>query len=169
MSSRTRLLAATLGALTAAACGSGSRPTEPTPWAPPAPPAAAPGPETPNRIDPPEAMPEAEDVFLWPAQGTVVERRGGEGIGLRAAGNVVAVKSGRIQLLLSAWHGRRNLVTIRHADGFLSEYSDVDEILAPVGKAVRQGEPVARLRSTGTMRFRLYREAQPLDPMLFLP
>ncbi len=163
-----RSLLPAVGVLVLAACGSSPRPIEPAP--PVAPPPGAPeAPEAPNRIDPPEAMPPAEDAFVWPVRGTVAERRGAAGIGIRASGDVVAVKSGRVQILLSAWHGRRNLITLRHADGFLSEYSDVDEILVPIGRAVRQGDPVARLRSGGTVQFRLYRETQALDPTRFLP
>ncbi len=159
-----------LGALLLAACGSPPRPLEPAPPVPPPPDTpAAPPPEAPNRIDPPEAMPPAEASFRWPARGTVVDRRGTAGFGIRASGEVAAVKSGRVELLLSAWHGRRNVIILRHADGFLSEYSDVDEILVPIGKAVRQGETVAKLRATGTMRFRLYRGSQALDPGRFLP
>jgi murein DD-endopeptidase MepM/ murein hydrolase activator NlpD len=125
--------------------------------------------EAPNRI-PDEAMPPAEGSFLWPVRGAVVERRGAAGLGIRAAGDIVAVKSGLVRLLLSSWHSRRNLIIIRHADGYLSEYSDVDEILVPAGKAVRQGDPIARLKAPGgVLHFRLYREKQALDPGLFLP
>jgi murein DD-endopeptidase MepM/ murein hydrolase activator NlpD len=169
------ILLAAAAACLVSACGSPPRrdltaaPGDETPPPPGIGETAPPATETPNRIDPPEPMPEAETAFRWPVKGTVVERRGGAGIVIRAAGEVVAAKSGRVQLILSAWHGRRNLVILRHADGFLSEVSDVDEILVPAGKAVRQGEPIARLRATGTMRFRLYREKQALDPVLFLP
>jgi lipoprotein NlpD len=130
----------------------------------------APGtPEARNRIDPPEPMPAAESAFRWPARGTVVERRATGGIGVRASGDVTAVKSGVVRVLLSDWAGRRNLIIIRHADGFLSEYSDVDEILVPAGKAVRQGQAIARLKAGGILQFRLYREKQALDPTLYLP
>jgi lipoprotein NlpD len=138
---------------------------------PPPPPDEPPPPgvtDAPNRI-PDEAIPAAEGSFRWPARGPIVERRGAAGIGIRAVGDVVAAKSGIVRLTLSSWQGRRNLVVLRHADGTLSMVADVDEILVPIGKAVRQGEPIARLKSPGVLQFWLYREKQALDPALHLP
>lgn len=120
-------------------------------------------------IDPPESMPPAEAAFRRPTAGPVVEQGGAlAGIAFRASGEVVAVKSGRVQLALASHAGRRNLLTLRHGDGFLSEYSDVDEILVPRGKAVRQGDPIARVTTPGGfLRFRLYREQQAVDPSIY--
>lgn len=113
-------------------------------------------------------MPAAERAFRWPASGTVVERNGTSGIALRASGDVVAAKSGVVELIATPWAGLRNLIIVRHADGFLSLYADADEILVPMGKAVRQGDPIARFRSGGILHFRLARETQAVDPMAYL-
>lgn len=162
-----------------AACAS-TRDTEPVEL-PPLPPSSPDASAPPSPLPPPDAaaatppvvpadpMPPAEAAFRWPAQGALVERGGAQqGIAVRASGDVVAVKSGVVRLTLASWAGRRNLIIVRHADGWLSEYSDVDEVLAPQGRAVRQGEPIARLRPGGTLRFRLYREKQPVDPLAYL-
>jgi murein DD-endopeptidase MepM/ murein hydrolase activator NlpD len=167
------ILLPSAAALLLAACSSsptavepgGAAATRPAPGDETLPPEAA---EAPNRV-PDEAMPAAEGAFQWPVRGTVLERLGTGGLRIRASGDVAAAKSGVVRLILSSWSGRRNLIIIRHADGYLTEYSDVDEILVPRGKAVRQGEPVARLKGAGVMHFRLYREKQALDPGLFLP
>jgi lipoprotein NlpD len=134
---------------------------------PPAPP--APAPEPLSVIDPAEPMPPAESRFVWPSSGGVAERGGASGIAIRASGDVRAVKSGVVTRTLSSWAGLRNLVIVRHADGFYSVYGGADEVTVPVGKAVRQGEAVARFRSSGgLLRFRLYRGSTAVDPAAHL-
>jgi murein DD-endopeptidase MepM/ murein hydrolase activator NlpD len=170
MNIRPALLAAVFPLL--AACSSAPttvpRPMDVPPPPPPDEPPAAGAVDAPNRI-PEEAMPAAEGSFRWPARGPIAERRGTAGLGIRTSGDVVAAKSGVVRLTLSSWQGRRNLVALRHADGYVTLVADVDEILVPIGKAVRQGETIARLKTPGVLQFWLYREKQALDPALHLP
>lgn len=119
--------------------------------------------------------------FLWPVQGRVITGFGPTGKGRRndglniaaprgtpvkAAENGVIAYSGKLQ-------GYGNLVLVKHSDGYMTAYAHNGTILVRQGEAVRRGQTIARVGSSGNvdrpqLHFQLRRGENVLDPRGFL-
>lgn len=117
-------------------------------------------PDMPLLPDADEFLPEAPNYFdgyIWPARGTLtsgygwrwgrmhrgVDVAGPVGTPIVAAGNGVVEKAG--------WNsgGYGNLVEIRHPDGSLTLYAHNNRLNVSTGQAVKQGQKIAEMGSTG--------------------
>ncbi len=107
-----------------------------------------------------EFLPEAPDYFngyIWPTRGTLTSgygwRWGRMHRGVDVAGPigtpVVAAASGVIER--AGWNsgGYGNLVEIRHPDGSLTLYAHNNRLNVSTGQAVKQGQKIAEMGSTG--------------------
>jgi len=107
-----------------------------------------------------EFLPEAPDYFngyIWPTRGTFTSgygwRWGRMHRGVDVAGPVgtpiVAAASGVVER--AGWNsgGYGNLVEIRHPDGSLTLYAHNNRLSVSTGQAVKQGQKIAEMGSTG--------------------
>ncbi|EDX85093.1 M23 peptidase domain protein [Synechococcus sp. PCC 7335] len=107
-----------------------------------------------------EFLPEAPNYFdgyIWPARGTLTSgygwRWGRMHRGVDVAGPVgtpiVAAGSGIVEK--AGWNsgGYGNLVEIRHPDGSLTLYAHNNRLNVSTGQAVKQGQKIAEMGSTG--------------------
>lgn len=157
--------------------------TVPTPVIP-APVTAAPKPVPMPRPLPP-AKPLArnesqEIVWHWPHAGPVARRfspadmgsRGLDIIGKKGE-SVHAAADGIVVYAGTGLVGYGRLVIIKHNDIFLSAYAHNYRLLVEEGQAVKGGQKIAELGSSGTDRdklhFQIRREGKPVDPLQFLP
>lgn len=124
------------------------------------------------------APPPRDGSFLWPVRGKVVKGfgpiKGGsfnDGINIRAprGARVRAAENGVVAYVGNELPGYGNLLLIRHRDGWMSAYAHNDAILVRRGQTVRKGQFVARVGSTGNVRypqlhFELRRGQRPVNP-----
>ncbi len=133
-----------------------------------------------------EYLPEAPDYFdgyIWPARGTItsgygwrwgrmhrgVDVAGPVGTPIMAAGSGVVAEAG--------WNsgGYGNLVEIRHPDGSMTRYAHNNRLNVSVGQAVRQGQQIAEMGSTGYstgphLHFEIYpKGGEAVNPVAYLP
>ncbi|MGB3788809.1 MAG: peptidoglycan DD-metalloendopeptidase family protein [Phormidesmis sp.] len=107
-----------------------------------------------------EFLPEAPDYFngyIWPTRGTLTSgygwRWGRMHRGVDVAGPVgtpvVAAGSGVVEN--AGWNsgGYGNMVEIRHPDGSLTLYAHNNRLNVSTGQAVKQGQKIAEMGSTG--------------------
>jgi len=127
----------------------------------------------------------AEANFIWPLQGRLLAGYGepvvwqagepNQGIDIAPSSDptVVAAKSGKVNIFQNV-PGYGLAVVLEHADGSMSFYGHLDEVLVPHGRWVRQGEPLAVAGedpfSNGIeLHFRVIRNDAIVNPLLVLP
>ena len=106
--------------------------------------------------------------------GTMPDGRSSEGllIGAAAGSTVKAVSDGTV--VYSEWMtGYGLLLFIDHGNGYMSLYANNDALLKDAGAAVRKGEGVATVGSSGghgrpALYFELRRGGQPVNPNTWL-
>jgi lipoprotein NlpD len=160
----------------------------PTPRPEPKARAPAPAPRTPpGRIKtetrkPATAAPKPAAKFgpwSWPAEGALVERftPSGPGKGIGIAGKkgqpVLAAAPGTVVYRGSGLRGYGELIIIKHNADFLSAYAHNDRILVKEGSAIRRGQKIAEMGSSGTSQVKLHFEIRyrgsPVNPLVYLP
>lgn len=118
--------------------------------------------------------------WLWPTNGRVItmysandplrkgidlEGRQGDPVKATGAGSVVYAGSGLA--------GYGQLIIIKHNDQFLSAYGHNSKLLVAEGDAVKKGQVIAEVGSSGTdknkLHFEIRKSGKPVDPMLYLP
>ena len=87
--------------------------------------------------------------------------------------HVRAVLDGNV-VFADSHGGYGKLVTIEHADGFVSLYGHLDEITVNPGQRIKAGELVGRVGSTGLatgphLHFEWRKNGKPIDPFKVLP
>jgi murein DD-endopeptidase MepM/ murein hydrolase activator NlpD len=120
--------------------------------------------------------------FSWPTKGTITSkfgRRWGrmhKGIDIAAPiGTPINAAADGTIVIAGYQSGYGNLVEIRHSDGTTTRYGHNSELSVSVGQAVRQGQQVARMGSTGhSTGSHLHFEIRPsggnaVNPMAHLP
>ncbi|GER02796.1 hypothetical protein JCM17846_04780 [Iodidimonas nitroreducens] len=121
--------------------------------------------------------------FDWPVTGTVISRFGpkegglrNDGINIRApkGAPVRASESGIVAYAGSGLRGFGNLILIRHADDWVTAYGHNDELLVERGAAVKRGQMIARVGSTGgvteaQLHFEVRKGTKASDPLRYLP
>jgi murein DD-endopeptidase MepM/ murein hydrolase activator NlpD len=159
---------------------------------PPAEPATAPEPS--SRPVPEERSPERQeaapapassaraarsDKFLKPVDGRIVSGFGPKSGGLRNDGinisaargtPVRAAQDGTVAYAGNELPGFGNLVLVKHPNGWISAYGHNEEILVSKGQAVRRGQPIAKVGSSGNvvqpqLHFELRNGSRAIDPM----
>jgi len=139
----------------------------PEPVAAPAPVAAAPAGEAASKRP-----------FIWPASGSVTQsftdpKSMGIAIAGKAGDPVSAAADGRVIFSGLGPRGYGKLLIVEHDDDLLSVYGNNRALLVKEGQAVRQGQRIAELGSTGTdvprLHFEIRRLGKPVDPISYLP
>lgn len=153
------------------------------PATPPPPSAEAPAARPP--LERPAAAPprrQAPGRFAWPVRGQVVSTFGAKGGGLVNDGmNIAAPRGtpvraaadGTVIYAGNEVRGFGNLVLIRHEGGWVTAYGHAERVLVRQGQAVRAGEEIARVGSSGAvttpqLHFQVRRDGRPVDPALHL-
>lgn len=118
--------------------------------------------------------------WLWPTSGRVItmysandplrkgidlEGKQGDPVKATGAGSVVYAGSGLA--------GYGQLIIIKHDDQFLSAYGHNSKLLVAEGDAVKKGQVIAEVGSSGTdknkLHFEIRKSGKPVDPLLYLP
>jgi len=120
--------------------------------------------------------------LIWPIQGKINSPFGPRGknfhkgidIASPSYQEVKAAMDGEVILARNSRNGYGNVVVLRHDSGFSSIYGHMNVIIAKEGEAVRQGQAIGGVGSTGRatgthLHFELRRGGRPLDPLPLLP
>ena len=116
--------------------------------------------------------------FIWPASGDVTQsftdpKSMGIAIAGKAGDPVSAAADGRVIFSGLGPRGYGKLLIVEHDDDLLSVYGNNRSLLVKEGQAVRQGQRIAELGSSGTdlprLHFEIRRLGKPVDPISYLP
>ena len=117
---------------------------------------------------------------MWPTNGRLItlysandplrkgidlEGKQGDPVKAAGAGSVVYAGSGLA--------GYGQLVIVKHDEQFLSAYAHNNKLLVAEGDAVKKGQVIAEVGSSGTdknkLHFEIRKSGKPVDPLLYLP
>ncbi len=118
----------------------------------------------------------------WPVQGRVLAGYGvaaggahNDGINIAAprGAPVRAVDGGVVAYAGNEVRGYGNLVLVKHANGFISAYAHLEELLVKRDEQVKRGQVIAKVGATGgvgepQLHFELRRDKRAVDPREFL-
>ena len=120
--------------------------------------------------------------LIWPIQGKINSPFGPRGKNLHKGIDIAspsyqevkAAMDGEVILARNSRSGYGNLVILRHDAGFSSIYGHMNVIITKEGEAVRQGQAIGGVGSTGKstgphLHCELRRDGRPLDPLPLLP
>jgi murein DD-endopeptidase MepM/ murein hydrolase activator NlpD len=134
-------------------------------------------------VDPDVAMPSRGGrSFQWPLRGQIVSEFGAKSGGLHNDGiniaatqgaTVRASEAGVVVYAGNEVRGFGNLLLIRHADGWMTAYAHVDEMLVRRDEQVRRGQTIAKVGRTGNvttpqLHFEIRRGTRSVNPREFL-
>jgi murein DD-endopeptidase MepM/ murein hydrolase activator NlpD len=145
------------------------------------PPVASPAPAEvaaakPPVIETPE--PRGGSRFQWPVRGAILSDYGpkpgglhNDGINISASrgASVVAADNGVVAYAGNELRGFGNLLLIRHADGWMTAYAHLDDMLVERGAKVSRGQKIGTVGSTGNvsspqLHFEVRRSNRAIDP-----
>ncbi|OOE66271.1 hypothetical protein BZG25_03495 [Salinivibrio sp. ML198] len=118
--------------------------------------------------------------WQWPTRGRMVSRfssteRGNKGIdiaGQRGQG-IQAAADGKVVYAGSALRGYGKLIIVKHNDDYLSAYAHNDSFYVSEGQAVKKGQKIASMGSSGANSVRLHFEirykGKSVNPLHYLP
>ncbi|NWF57486.1 MAG: M23 family metallopeptidase [Syntrophaceae bacterium] len=120
--------------------------------------------------------------IIWPIQGKITSpfgprgKRFHGGIDIRSPSyqEVKAAMDGEVILARHTSTGYGKVIFLRHDQGFLTLYGHLNVIMAKEGDAVRQGQPIGGVGSTGRstgphLHFEVRLNGRPLNPLPLLP
>lgn len=118
--------------------------------------------------------------WLWPAPGAVIgvfssntSLNKGIDIAGKLGQSIMATADGSVVYAGSGLRGYGELVIIKHNDTFISAYGHNRRLLVKEGQAVKAGQQIAEMGSTGTdqvkLHFEIRRQGKPVDPLRYLP
>ena len=85
----------------------------------------------------------------------------------------MAARDGRVVYAGTGLVGYGRLVIVKHTERLLTAYAHNDRVIVNEGQAVRAGQKIAEMGSTGADRVKLHfevrRDGKPLNPMKYLP
>ena len=130
----------------------------------------------PPAIEAPE--PRGGSRFLWPLRGAILSDYGpkpgglhNDGINISASrgASVVAADNGVVAYAGNELRGFGNLLLIRHADGWMTAYAHLDDMLVERGAKVTRGQKIGTVGSTGNvsspqLHFEVRRGNRAIDP-----
>jgi murein DD-endopeptidase MepM/ murein hydrolase activator NlpD len=129
---------------------------------------------------------ELENIYVWPVHGRITSYFGRRHLGLGTASfhrgldvaaphgtPIYAARSGTVTFAGWSSQGYGYLVKIRHFGGEETWYAHQSQIAVDVGEAVRQGELIGRIGSTGIstgphLHFEVRRFGSAIDPLSVL-
>lgn len=120
--------------------------------------------------------------IIWPIQGKINSPFGPRGkkfhngidIASPSYQEVKAAMDGEVILARPSSKGYGNVVVLRHDLGFITIYGHLNVIIAREGEAVRQGQAIGGVGSTGKstgphLHFEVRHDGRPIDPLPLLP
>ncbi len=120
--------------------------------------------------------------FIWPLHGSILQTfdtSGGQnhdGIDIKAREGacICAAADGKVIYSGDTIKGYGNMIIIKHGDGFVTVYAHNSVNMVRKGQAVRQGQVIAKVGSTGYttaphLHFELRLHAIPVNPLKYLP
>lgn len=118
--------------------------------------------------------------WMWPTNGHLTSRYSSsdplrKGIDLegKLGDSVVAARSGEVVYAGSGLAGYGQLIIVKHDEQFLSAYGHNSQLLVKEGDAVKAGQKIAEVGSSGTdknqLHFEIRRDGKPVDPLQYLP
>ncbi|MGF1693609.1 murein hydrolase activator NlpD [Photobacterium kagoshimensis] len=120
------------------------------------------------------------DRWIWPTQGRLIagfsnSENGNKGLDIAGQRGqaVKASAAGHVVYAGNALRGYGNLVIIKHSDDYLSAYAHNDKLLVKEKQAVKAGQKIASMGSSGAKSVRLHFEirykGKSVNPMRYLP
>lgn len=120
--------------------------------------------------------------FSWPVRGKLISSYGGKRDGLYNDGiniavprgtKVQAAENGVVVYAGDEISGYGNLLLVKHVNGWISAYAHLDKITVARGSAVRKGQAIGTVGSTGNvdtpqLHFELRKGAQTQNPIKYL-
>ena len=150
--------------------------------------AAAPTPSPPRRLAPTTPVAEPTIAFAgrfdWPVEGRVIRTYGPMDNGGRNDGITIAAPRGTAITAAAdgvvMWVGEHpsfgNVVLIKHGSGWITIYGNAERIAVKRGQAVKIGQTIARVGSTGSSAgdepqtfFEVLQGKKPVNPLSLLP
>ncbi|MFK0571623.1 peptidoglycan DD-metalloendopeptidase family protein [Endozoicomonas sp.] len=118
--------------------------------------------------------------WQWPADGKIISSYSlkmpvnkGIDIGGKLGEPVKASASGEVVYAGSDLSGYGRLIILKHNSSYLSAYAHNKDLFVNEGDAVKAGQKIAEIGSTGTtepkLHFQIRRDGKPVDPMGYLP
>lgn len=142
----------------------------------------SPGKTTQSKKKPVATSKPAKGIFVWPAQGRVLNKFGKQGqkvykgieIDLKQGSAVTAAASGKVIYSGNGIPGYGNLVILEHSENFFSIYGYNQKNLVVMDDFVGQGEKIALsgLPPSGQsarLHFEIRRGKAAVNPILYLP
>ena len=150
--------------------------------------AAAPTPSPKRQLAPttPVAEPDAAFAgrFDWPVEGRIIRSYGpmdnggrNDGISIAAPrGTTIAAAADGVVMWVGEHPSFGNVVLIKHGSGWITIYGNADKLLVKRGQAVKIGQAIARVGTTGSSAgeqaqtfFEVLQGKKPVNPMGLLP
>ncbi len=130
----------------------------------------------------PKPPPRSSSKFRWPLRGKVLSPFGSKGGGVHndginieaASGTIVrAAENGVIAYSGNELRGFGRLLLIRHADGWVTAYAHLGEVLVKRGQTVKRGQEIAKVGRTGNvskpqLHFEIRQGTRAVDPRKLL-
>jgi murein DD-endopeptidase MepM/ murein hydrolase activator NlpD len=120
--------------------------------------------------------------IIWPIQGKINSPYGPRGKGFHKGIDIAspsyqevkAAMDGEVILARNGRKGYGNMVVLRHDQGYTTIYAHMSVIISKEGEAVRQGQGIGGVGSTGRstgphLHFEVRHKGHPLDPASVLP
>jgi lipoprotein NlpD len=128
----------------------------------------------------PVAATSSSGRWMWPTNGRIISGfsatdplRKGIDLAGQLGEPVVAADSGSVVYAGSGLAGYGELVIIKHNEQFLSAYGHNSKLLIKEGDAVKAGQKIAEVGSSGTdsnkLHFEIRKDGKPVDPLSYLP
>jgi murein DD-endopeptidase MepM/ murein hydrolase activator NlpD len=128
------------------------------------------------------SAPPSSGHFTWPVKGKVLKefakgsgKTQSDGLNISAPKGtpVVAVNNGVVAHAGNQLRGFGNVVLIKHDNGLMSVYAHLDEVLVKRGDTVTQGQKIATVGKSGTVKepqlhFEIRQGTTPVDPKKYL-
>lgn len=130
----------------------------------------------------PKPPPRSSSKFRWPLSGKILSSYGSKGSGVHndginieaAAGTIVrAAENGVVAYSGNELRGFGRLLLIRHADGWVTAYAHLSDVLVNRGQTVKRGQEVAKVGRTGNvsrpqLHFEIRQGTRAVDPRKLL-
>lgn len=143
-------------------------------------------PELPPLSSPEQYLPNSPqkfDGYIWPAEGVFTSGYGMRwgrmhaGIDIAAPIGTSIVASAPGEVIVAGWNngGYGNWVKLQHSDGSITLYAHNSKVLVKKGQEVDQGQPIAKMGSTGRstgphLHFEIRRPGEgSVNPIAYLP
>jgi murein DD-endopeptidase MepM/ murein hydrolase activator NlpD len=121
-------------------------------------------------------------TFRWPVRGRVITSYGAKTNGKQNDGINVAVPEGTpikaaedgvVAYSGNELKGYGNLVLVRHANGYVTEYAHASELMVKRGEPIKRGQVIAKSGQSGEvgspqLHFEIRKGSTPVDPLQFL-